>query len=787
MIFMLYTLLIPRERSRKENRGGGGSDFWDGYWKNFQDTSLYTRRINSVKSLVGGISNLPVSENVKLYADIEFAEEATSKSNRPAELLSMVNLDVVEAKDSYTYTVSGKKNDFKKLQDILNSSSFELAKSGEGIKKKEMNLYRQTFSIASINSRNTEIGKRLSPEMQNLINERYTNLLDCIIEVYVDGFADYAKHYRELVTKLGVSKIKERDAEVFVTNASYRASLLISEVQELLSDIKFNFISQIKLYPTLVAQRCIPGVNLNSVVIGRPETEETFGIFDSGIDSILLNSIVSHRSKHLPAGKPEDKSHGTFVASRVAFGEKIFTTVSSGSVTPIGKILDIQVMFNNSEGIPTADFDLLLKSVNEVLKRHSATVCVYNFSISYGIGVSNNVIDDLTEFIDKKCREYDVIFVCTAGNQTYYKSEGYDTLFSNLSLSTNIASPGDSLNAISVGSISRTVSTDTICKIVNYPSPFTRKGGFRNGWKKPELVADGGNVQIDPLGVYSDSFMTASHNNFGVEGVSISGLNKEIGTSHSTPLVTRQCLYLWNYIKKSSIPTSLNLSGNRSNLIKALLVHSTSKINQSNIEDENIKKAYGFGEPDYTAVIKDDDNSFTFIYTDIIEYAEKKQKINIVLPDRLVGNSLEFVVTLVYNPPVNKNFPQNYNQISLNCALRLIVPTEDENGETGSKVDYIKPTKWNWDSYKQENYNTIHFRSKKKRLATPHLEVLVQMDVFDEYEKLNIGHENDITQNYSLVLTVYDKTAAGTLRSEILSSGQFQEVLENVVDVQIEI
>ncbi len=194
--------------------------------------------------------------------------------------------------------------------------------------------------------------------------------------------------------------------------------------------------------------------------------------------------------------------------------------------------------------------------------------------------------------IDKK-RKYDVIFVCSVGNHDTYKRHSYSDVFQQHE--SVIAPPSDAQNVISVGSISEKISSSSINTTKGFPSPFTRTADLTRDIKKPEVVISGGNINNDPSAVYDKPHLIASEKVFGVESMNKGGLFKATGTSLSAPLITRECVFLLDFIKRANVSNYIDLQGNRFNLIKALLVHSTAKVEQAKIKDTHIKRAYGFG------------------------------------------------------------------------------------------------------------------------------------------------------------------------------------------------
>ncbi len=782
-------IIIPKRIAVKSARSGGGGDYWDEFWKTFGDSRVFSTRIQEVKSSLTPVLALNIPQNKDIYVQVTLDERADAKSNQPILLWAHSNLDVVESKDDQTITLSGTKSDFQKLDNLLSRSEFGKAKQrSDDISRTEMNLYRECFAMTALKNKNTDLETRIDHAIKGMIGTDVQGELECIIEAYSNQKrTSYNNLFEMLREEIGNENVKKRDERFFFYNMSFLASLTLSQIQSLLTDVNYNFIRMIRLAPTFVAERCIPNTDIANIRVLNPATDEIVGIIDSGVSNGVLAPLKFNQERHLSTGEIEDTNHGTFVTSRVLFGDDIFTQARSGSITPSAKYLDIQVLHQDGNGSPKIrNIDVLQKAIHEAVERYP-DVKIYNLSIGQDVQVEEDQIEELTQFLDHTAREYDIVFVCSAGNQhSYIHATDYEEIFTNNSFDNKIASPADALNVITVGSISKSITSSAICATSGFPSPFTRKGGIRGGWKKPELVASGGNKTKDPFGTYdSESYDIACRNTVGVEGIDNSGLAKGIGTSFSAPLVTRQSIYLLDYIKKSNIGGLLNLNGNRANLIKSLLIQSTAKVNQVSISNPEVKKAYGFGEANYTGILKGDENEVSIVYADRITYAEKLHKVRFKLPEFTSESPVEFIFTMVYNPPVNRNFSE-YSMVRLTSSLKTIRPFfNPETGKLEEKSSYVMPKERNWDNYKNEDFNVTHFRIKKRNLNYPYMEVLTQMYVSENYESEFTGREvENIFQPYTFVLTIRDTSAGNRLRSELMATNQFDLLVENQLQIE---
>jgi subtilisin family serine protease len=786
----MYTLLVPKEKSRREKKTGGGP-FWKSYWeKEVQQNptyyaSQYQKRVSALSNTLTSFKNKYKESNRRYYAEIKLDKEASSKSKEPTALWTEAGLDIVETRErngETFYTVSGTSEDFKKLEQITQSATFDNAYEGKG---KAQDMARQIFAVTEIYDKNGTIENRVSHQLRELIKSNYAKSLDCIITIHYERkLSEYDTLFDEISQKIGEVNLHKRDKEFFISNMSYRATVTIGQITELLSDPVYGYIARIKINPEFIVQRSTPNVNLNSIQVSSPLTNEQIVLIDSGVDNALINPLIAHSMNYLSASDIADKRHGTSVASRLLFGHGFFKKVTNGEkLEPVAKIVDVQVLHKKSDGSTVVDTDVLMKSIKEATNRVDATL--YNLSIASREPVNEkNDIDDSTALIDSISSKKDVLFITAVGNQNGNYPLGYKGIFNVKDDSCNISAPSDAINALSVGSIAESINGNTICDTLDHPSPFTRRGGFRNDIKKPELVAYGGNVEKDPTDKYEASHLVASTNNHGVDIMDEAGFCRDTGTSLSAPIVTRTAALVLDYLKKSNLSKQLPLfNQNKANLTKALLIHSTSRIKQAKIKDEMVKRAYGFGKADHTSALFDDtEDTVTISYADAISFSEKRQKILIKLPDYLLGKSLEFTFTLVYNPPINTNFKE-YKMINLQGSVGLIFPNM-ENGKLTGKTD-VKPLapSHSWDNYKSSGFNTIHFKKTLRKLNFLDLQIGIQMTVSNHL--LNEMPEEKILQNYAVVLSIKDKTESGQLRSQLLQKNQLVELVENMIKVQV--
>lgn len=784
----MYTLLVPRSSSVREKKPGRQGPFWKSFWEKMvaEDPEVYKRqyeeRLRSLNTSSLSFNTLHKKDNKKYYVEAKLDEKAHSKSTEPEAIWKEAGLQIVETRDDGTITLSGYKEDYNRLKKLLTKANFASAANIKTTAKVN-EISREVFSVTALYDKSIE--KRLTSDVKSFLISNDTRSIDCLLSVFYDhGLSEYDALYNILIGKVGEGKITKIDTDFFVSNMAFRANLNKTEIKTIVEDEDCNFISLIKTVSIYGSQRTTPNANPNNLIIGRLLTDEKIVVIDSGIDQQVINNYVIQRESHLTSGQVGDKNHGTAVASRILFGDDIFTKIQNGaSLDPVGRIIDVQVL-HKAGNDTNVDDPTLLAALNKTVRKYVEETKLFNLSVSNHNEIDEVNVSEVTEMIDTLSNEKDILFICATGNQHNDFALGYPEIFNTPGVCCHIAAPSDAINALTVGSITGTADAQSLCEKMKYPSPFTRRGGLRNDMKKPELVAVGGNIQKDATNAYGPSHLAVSKNTYGVHLIDASGFVRDIGSSFSAPLVTRESMLLLDYLKKSSLP--LQLSGfkfNNSNLIKALLIHSTARVAQSSIDDHGLKRAYGFGQPNYLEVLKDNPNQVTIVYADKINFREKKQKVLVHLPDYLLGKEVEFTLTFVYNPPVNKNFAE-YKMINLEPSLGFVTPEIVAGNPTGKSKTQSNNPDPSWENYRNDKFNTFHFTKQRKRLTRLDLQVKVEMMVSNHFLKQRAGHEDEIAQNYALVLTVNDKSNSNQLRSEILNSNQFVELVENFVQVQ---
>ena len=782
------SIFIPSQEVRKEVGRGGGSPFQKSFWELFNAPEEYDRRKSSLSENLNPIIQTSLPDRENLYAEITYTDITTSKSSRPSNIWQESNLEVIQSVDNKTFTVVGKKEDYEKLNSIINRADFSVAKGNaiagqEAPTTKRKNTDREVYAVSAIRDKNKGMKNRLDRQLAERVNLGATGEHECIIELYQDRRLNaYDGLYRKLNGVISEDKLFKRNEHALKDGLSYKALLTNDDIQMLLQDDEYNFIRLIRISPEYRTSRSVSNIDSSSWTLGSVQTNETVGIIDSGISSPIFNSLKFNSERFAGKFTVADKEHGTEVASRVLFGDAIRGIVNGDQPTlsPIAKYLDVQVAFSAEDGSgeTVCDDDQLLKAVDEVTDRYP-DIKIYNLSIADNRGLDERFPGKLTTRLDKIAREKDVLFICVTGNHKIANSVEYEDIFTQHKNSSLLLPPGDTMANLTVGSYAE-VSDSEAAAEKGYPSPFTRKALLRDCIRKPDLVESGGNyLSLDTItrsGGDPVRASTVSRDKYGVIVLGPDGLQRTQGTSISAPMVTHKATRILDAIKKTDILDRLPCEGNIANLVKALTVHSTAFSDELNIREDDIKQALGFGIPSVDKLLEQSDDKVTILYCDKLDGTTKKHKLNFALPDFAVTGDIKFTFTLAYSPPVSQSYAK-YSMIDATGSVRVPYGDPDD-----IKHQYIKSTGKR--SFTVQGSGIHHFSKRQQNgLRNNIVEVLVQMYLFEEYEQKYANRMEEVEQPYAIALTIEDMSASGRLKQELLLNSQIESLVQVGVTV----
>jgi hypothetical protein len=244
-------------------------------------------------------------------------------------------------------------------------------------------------------------------------------------------------------------------------------------------------------------------------------------VIDSGIQEahLFIQPAIDQATSYcfLPGRNADDVSdfvapggHGTRVAGAVLYGE---TVTPNGTFQLPFWIQNARVLDENNS-MPVEMFPPeAVRTVIERFHQGSRETRIFNHSINANAPCRARYMSAWAAEIDLLCATHDILFVQSAGNLPLsgrnpqpgvkdHLAAGRDYPVYLYEASTRIANPGQSLQALTVGSVAYGSLGDgvwhTFAREAGYPSAFSRSGLSIWNVIKPEVVEYGGdNLRTD--------------------------------------------------------------------------------------------------------------------------------------------------------------------------------------------------------------------------------------------------------------------------------------------------
>ena len=506
--------------------------------------------------------------------------------------------------------------------------------------------------------------EKINAGLRNFINEKPNERILVIIET----FSDLPREAREygIVNQL-TSVLNETDGKL-VSSYIHSSGSVVAEVEVVADTVNylvqsFDSIRSADFAPRIVLPRVESlGNEFNNLSVLELEGDAKVCIFDSGTvsDNYLFDPFIIDRIDAIPA-EQFDTFHGNFVASRIIFRDTIQDQIAMGQLQPHARVLDVRVFGKDANGNDVAlSESQLIEVIRQTVRKFHREIRVYNLSLGLvnpytdETALSDLQVSRIAAELDYISKEKDVMFVIAAGNiNSLYKrlqSVNYPDYFSDDSL--RILPPAESFLGLTVGSVVTKVENGALGQL-GHPSPFSRRGPGFAGTRKPDIVADGGNVTV------------SGHTDHRIAAVALGQkpgeLAYDVGTSFAAPLVASYAAELFDRISDAS-----------ANLVKALLIHfSEPPVGIETFSGANKYEHIGFGVPNLNMCLESLRSKVTYVFEGSIPQ-QTYVTIPFWVPTILARNStrtgrkkLRVRITVVWNPITDRRKMTDYSLIHL--------------------------------------------------------------------------------------------------------------------------
>lgn len=569
---------------------------------------------------------------VPAVAKVTLYEKALAKSHRPSSLLGDNTCPVIGSGTFGELLISVTQKGLEQLSKKIENST---------------NFHNGTLHIAVID--------KIEP---------YTFENDITIENSSDAFLlklfDHKDRnankvidnkFLEFIKELGIEKPKKYEVTQDVSFYEIKSNKSIFKLAG------FVGIRKLEPMPTFTLDHSLQGaVNKNGINIHdfpKPIEDVHYpllGIIDGGVDknNASLRPWIWD-SLDLIEEEEHDFSHGNMVAS-LAINGRWLNNSSPGFPESQAEIVDVAA-FPKNRALKLTE---LMKAIRLAVNTYPE-VKVWNLSLGCSTPCKEDAFSELGHFLNGLHDENECLFVVASGN--YLEDPQRSWPPQELNGNDRISAPADSVRALTVGSVAHLESSASMVKRFE-PSSFSRRGPGPACIPKPEITHFGGNCDCD-----LDSLTV------GVRGLGEDGsLVESIGTSFSTPLVSSLAASLWHQLEVNG---KISPSPER---IKALLIHSALR-NTMHSKEKGIINYHGFGKPSDSLdeILGCNKNEITFLFEVDTREGIEFSRTPFVIPKSLRTADNKFVgeilMTLVYSPPLDFDFPSEYCRSNVDVSF----------------------------------------------------------------------------------------------------------------------
>ncbi len=582
------------------------------------------------------------TKDVPAVAKVTLKPEAVAKSHRPSELFNPDTCPIIGGNKLGELYISVQPKGLESLQSKIQlGTSEKLQASISTLRSIQPFTAEDVLGSASLSQLKEQVRNKQVPLRIRLFRHALASqnaLLDLVFE--------------RMAKECGVGNLEALD---------YAEGLRVYCAREVEPDrleslVKSIGIQSLSLFPEYRVVRTMSRAlgNISPADFPAPDPQLNYpvvGIIDTGTDpnNPHLQAWVTERYEHVPR-QFQDNDHGSFVAGLIVHGRRLnhndprFPSISS-------KIVDVVAL--DQHGLISEEELLIV--IDDVLNRFPH-VKVWNLSLGQATPCTDSAFSEFGAALDERSSRHGVLFVVAAGNynvsplRTWPPQSGLDD-------DDRICPPADSIRAITVGSMAHLDTPSTRVRREE-PSPFSRRGPGPAYLIKPELAFYGGNC--DGSGDYVQS---------GIVSIDGNGHRAEnIGTSFANPLAATLA---------ANVDAQLRLKDDDSPraLVKALMIHAAFMQNAP-VSGDRINYC-GLGcPPDLSSIINCKQSAATIILQVPVstkpDFGKRPFPMPACLSSPETGLQCEIFMTLMYEPPLDRNFGVEYCRCNVSATLGTV-------------------------------------------------------------------------------------------------------------------
>lgn len=545
------------------------------------------------------------------------------------------------------------------------------------------------------------------------------------------------------------------------------------------------------------------------------------GIIDTGVSNqtplapIIINAGNSYDLTATGA-LIDNVDHGTGVAAFAALGNSVIPDYR-GSFEADARILPIKIMDTRNGAISQSSVIELIRKANKEFG-----VKIFTLSIGYAdFPLKNNEEFSLyAKMLDEITNELDIlIFISTTNTNNITDSCKYPDKF--LEINSNIASPAESMNNITIGAIADNfeIIDNSIRRspFPNFPAIYSRKfhinfdddrlfnQATRNKHLcKPDILMHGGDYQKISLG-----FVTGGEASLEILSADLKERTyRAVGTSFSAPFAANLAAKILRKYPKLDMQT-----------VKALIINSSYLPQTGNffnkLSNNHIRRIFGNGIPNIETVLYSSENKVTFVMEDEIypgyiksyplqlpEYLSEAKRKNGVLTFNATlcfkfqpkGNNQLLYCPLHLAFAIGKNLElsSSHKGAKLKNGKNVVIDVQDGyNGNGSGAIKLNSSGGWSQDLYYSakivSNTQKINFNVSKENIIDE--KNCFKIAINSDFHKLLTDADKEpynIAIPYSLVVTIEQNPIKGEVLDDLYESLIAINRLEQITDIDLE-